>query len=211
LENVLVLNNSYIPIQIINLKRTLKLLFSGKAEIIDIENGIYNSYNFNSWSEVSLLKKEYWDKNKNYNYFDNGNFIFGIPKVIRLLTYNQIPYKVKLSRRNIFLRDNHTCQYCGKKKGLKQLNIDHVIPKSKDGKNTWENLVCSCYDCNFKKANKTLKEAGMKLLNKPKKPSSMFLFKKYSDIILKDEYNEWKSFFPEDFISDLYMSIELKE
>ena len=211
MENVLVLNSSYVPIYVTNLKRTLKLLFKGKAEVISVEDGKFGSYNFSSWEEVSLFRKATWDKHKKYDYFESGKTIFGIPKVIRLISYNKIPVKIKLTRRNIILRDNHTCQYCGKQRTLKDLNIDHVVPKAQNGKNTWENLVCSCVKCNSHKRDRTPKQAGMKLLSEPKKPTVYLMFKRYADIFMNDKYEEWKSFFPEDFLSEMYMSIELQK
>ncbi len=211
-DNVLVLNSSYVPIYVTNIKRTLKLLFKEKAEVISVNNGHFASYNFSSWEEVSLYQKATWDKTKNYDYFarNDGNSIFGVPKVIRLTGYNKVPVKVKLTRRNIILRDNHTCQYCNTKKNLSDLNIDHIVPKSKGGKNTWTNLACSCIKCNSHKRDRTPKQAGMKLLAIPKKPSIYLMFKRYTEIFMSDKYDEWKSFFPEDFLAEMYMTVELK-
>ena len=210
MENILVLNSSYVPIDVANIKRTLKLLLKGKAEVISVENGTFSTYNFSSWEEVSLFQKATWDKYKKYDYFDNSGNIFGIPKVIRLTGYNKVPVKLRLNRRNIIMRDNHTCQYCNKKKNLSDLNIDHIVPKAQGGKNSWENLACSCIKCNSHKRDRTPKQAKMKLLRVPKKPTIYLMFKRYKDIFLNDKYDEWKSFFPEDFLSEIYMSIELK-
>ena len=209
-QNILVLNSSYVPIDVANIQRTLKLLFKGKAEVISVEDGNYATYNFSSWEEVSLFRQATWDKYKNYDYFDNSGNIFGIPKVIRLTGYNKVPVKLRLTRRNIIMRDDHTCQYCGKKKNLSELNIDHIVPKAQGGRNSWVNLACSCIKCNSHKRDRTPKQAGMKLLRHPKKPTIYLMFKRYSEIFLNDKYDEWKSFFPEDFLSEIYMSIELK-
>ncbi|RLD64327.1 MAG: HNH endonuclease [Bacteroidetes bacterium] len=209
-QNILVLNSSYVPIDVANIQRTLKLLFKGKAEVISVEDGNFATYNFSSWEEVSLFRQATWDKYKNYDYFDNSGNIFGIPKVIRLTGYNKVPVKLRLTRRNIIMRDDHTCQYCGKKKNLSELNIDHIVPKAQGGRNSWVNLACSCIKCNSHKRDRTPKQAGMKLLRHPKKPTIYLMFKRYSEIFLNDKYDEWKSFFPEDFLSEIYMSIELK-
>jgi len=210
MNNVLVLNSSYVPIYVTSIKRAFKLLFKDKAEVISVKDGKYLNYNFSSWEEVSLYQKAIWDKYGKYEYFQHNDNVLGIPKIIRLITYNKIPVKVKLTRRNIILRDNHTCQYCNKKKPLSQLNIDHVIPKSKGGKNTWDNLVCSCIKCNSNKRDRTPKQAGMKLLRKPKKPNIYLMFKRYAEIFYNDNYEEWRSFFPDDFLSEMYMTVELK-
>jgi 5-methylcytosine-specific restriction endonuclease McrA len=92
-------------------------------------------------------------------------------KVIRLLEYIRIPFarimSHKPSRNLIHKRDNHTCQYCGVKENL---TIDHILPSSRGGIDSWENLVCCCTSCNAKKGNKTPREAGMQLLKEPKAP-----------------------------------------
>jgi hypothetical protein len=208
--NVLVLNSSYVPIYVTNIKKSMRLLFKDKAEVISVEDGKFANYNFSSWEEVSLFNKAAWDKYGKYNYFEHNKSVLGIPKIIRLTGYNKIPVKIKLSRRNIILRDNHTCQYCNKKFALASLNIDHIQPKSKGGKNSWENLTCSCIKCNSHKRDRTPKQAGMKLLRQPKKPTIFLMFKRYSEIFLNDNFEEWKSFFPEDFLAEIYMTIELK-
>ncbi|MEM7699969.1 MAG: HNH endonuclease, partial [Verrucomicrobiota bacterium] len=78
--------------------------------------------------------------------------------------------EIKLTRQNIFLRDRHVCQYCGKEFPARDLNIDHVIPRDKGGEGTWENLVCSCVRCNTRKANKLPAEARMFPIQEPRKP-----------------------------------------
>lgn len=211
MQQVLVLNSSYLPIDVTSIKHSFKLLCKNKAEVVSIEDGQFANYDFSSWAEVSLFNKDIWEKSKNYDMFGNGENAVGVPKVIRLTGYNKIPVKIRLNRRNIILRDNHTCIYCGKKFTLANLNIDHVEPKSKGGRNSWENLACSCIPCNSRKRDRTPKQAGMKLRWVPKRPTIYLMFKRYSEIFLNDKYEEWKSFFPEDFLSDIYMNIELKE
>ena len=104
-----------------------------------------------------------------------------IPRVIVLLLYDKLPRReVRFSRKNIFERDDYTCQYCGKKPPTKsqalkwmernQLNLDHIVPRSKGGKTTWQNVVASCYQCNSKKGSKTLEELGWKIKTIPQVP-----------------------------------------
>jgi 5-methylcytosine-specific restriction endonuclease McrA len=112
------------------------------------------------------------------------NAIFRIPTVIQFSRYDKLPTaKIHYNRRTIYRRDNNTCQYCGRRPGTKELSIDHVIPRSKGGKTTWENVVVACTECNAYKADRTPEQAGMKLLRQPKKP-------KYNlhpgDVIVKD-------------------------
>ena len=94
-----------------------------------------------------------------------------MPRVILLIIYDRLPKKeVKFTRHNIFERDKNTCQYCGRVFDRKDLNLDHVIPRDRGGPTTWENIVCSCVECNTQKANRTPQEAGMHLVRKPKRP-----------------------------------------
>jgi 5-methylcytosine-specific restriction endonuclease McrA len=111
-------------------------------------------------------------------------------KVIRLLEYIRIPFarimSHKPSRNLIHKRDNHTCQYCGAKEDL---TIDHIIPSSRKGPDSWENLVCCCISCNTKKRNRTPKEAGMQLLREPKAP-----FNKVHLTIHSSNNLDWKTY-----------------
>ena len=102
--------------------------------------------------------------------------IFKLPAVIVLKIYvkNRLT-SVSPKKRNIFWRDANICQYCGNKFHVKELTIDHIIPKSRGGKNTWLNLTTSCMKCNQKKGARTPEEANMKLLSKPYRPSSFLL------------------------------------
>jgi len=112
-----------------------------------------------------------------------------LPSVIRLNSYLRLPYrKIEISRKNIHYRDDFTCQYCGKKS--KELTIDHIIPKSRGGDDSWENLVSCCKACNNKKGDKTPAEAGMKLLSKPYKPNYVMFINK----IVGGHHEEWKPY-----------------
>ncbi|RKZ01275.1 MAG: HNH endonuclease [Candidatus Hydrothermota bacterium] len=139
---VLVLNNNYEPLNISTVRRALRLILLGKAEVIYSYDG-------------ELLRAE--------------KVAFPKPSVIRLLRYVKIRREVPLTKKNILKRDNYTCQYCGRRD--LPLTIDHVIPKRLGGKDTWENLVCACVYCNNRKGDRTPEQAGMKLLRKPRKPS----------------------------------------
>lgn len=113
---------------------------------------------------------------------------YPFPSVIRLHRYLRVPYrKVELSRKNIFRRDAHTCQYCGNKHDL---TLDHILPKSRGGPDTWENLVTACKSCNNIKGNKTPKEAKMTLMNKPSKPHHLIYLKQF----VTNLDDKWKPF-----------------
>lgn len=99
------------------------------------------------------------------------------PSIVRLKAYVRIPYKrVMLSRKNVLRRDRHTCQYCGSKR---RLTIDHVMPKSRGGRDTWENLVAACVPCNNRKGDATPEEAGMELRREPFRPSHVMFIRDF--------------------------------
>ena len=126
-----------------------------------------------------------------------------VPKVIRLLFYDRLPQtRVKFNRRNIFARDESRCQYCGKKFPTPELSLDHVIPRSRGGRTSWENLVCSCTHCNARKGGRLPEEAGLKLVRKPVKPrrSPVIHLK-----LRSGKYQSWKQ-----FLDHAYWSVELK-
>ena len=203
-DRVLVLNKNYQPINVTTVKKALKKVINEKAEIITVEEGRYCNYDFTSWSELSIIKKELEELGEFDDLvIDSEIFKFIVPRVVRILSYDKYPTrKVRLNRKNIYTRDQNTCQYCGKVFKASQLNIDHVFPKSRGGKNTWTNLVCSCQKCNEKKADKTPKEANMKLVRKSIEPKYSAAFK--TDITHK-KYMTWKH-----FISEIYWNIDLE-
>lgn len=204
-DQVLVLNKYYQPINIISVKRALVKLIKQIAEVVTIEDDQYCNYTFNSWAELSQIKKELEEIGQFDEFLiDTENLKFVVPRVIRVLNYDKIPNRtVKLNRRNIYLRDNNTCQYCGKQLPSSKLNIDHVIPRCQNGQNLWTNLVCSCLECNDRKAGRTPKEAKMKLIREPKElkfnPSLRVS-------IHHQKYVTWKY-----FVSCAYWNAELTE
>jgi 5-methylcytosine-specific restriction endonuclease McrA len=137
-------------------------------------NASYEPLNITSWRRAVVLLL----KGKAEQLEFNGQFVysgFPLPSVIRLRHYVRVPYKeIPLTRRNILERDRHTCQYCNYKG--EQLTLDHVIPRSRGGGDTWENLVTACMRCNVKKGNRTPKEASMSLKHLPRKPYSSLHF-----------------------------------
>ena len=108
----------------------------------------------------------------------NGKLVYTnlpVPTVIRLRSYVKIPYKeISLSRRNLLHRDNYTCQYCGDRRH--DLTIDHIVPRSKGGTDSWENVVAACLKCNVKKGDRTPKEANMVMGTTPRRPPSHVYF-----------------------------------
>ena len=160
--SVLVLNRSWIAVHIASLRRALSLVYQGLAHIVSTED--FGTYDFDSWKEISRSAVR--------DYVRAVNFKFKKPEVIRLRYFSGMQRrKVRFSRRNIFQRDDHTCQYCGKRLPERELSLDHVVAGWRGGKSTWDNLVVACLKCNDRKASRSPREAGMTLLDRPKKPN----------------------------------------
>lgn len=137
---VLQLNAAYEPVAFVSARRAFVLLSKGAAVMESV-------------SEVQVR---------------SGHQAHLVPSVIRLSKYRRVPRRTRMiSRRGILTRDKHTCSYCGKEKGGFELTLDHIVPKSRGGPSSWENLVSACQPCNHRKADRTPEEAGMKLLRKP--------------------------------------------
>lgn len=195
-SNVLVLNKSFLPVQVISLKRAFCMLFRGVAKVLDKELRLYD---FSSWSELSATVND-------ERIGLVGRFI-RVPRVIILTQYNKLPKRtIRFSRYNILLRDNFTCQYCGSQLPRSQLNLDHVVPRSRGGRTAWENIVASCHECNRKKGWNLPHEARMKLIRKPTKPNPMLLLPKSERNM---RYKEWLPFL--NIIDFSYWNVELEE
>jgi 5-methylcytosine-specific restriction endonuclease McrA len=158
MDKVLVLNADYTPLNVTSVYRGFNLVVKGKAEILK-----------SGEKPIVTETKEY-----------------SRPLIIRLLNYVKYRiHKLKINRHRIFRRDNYECVYCG---SSKTLTIDHVIPKSGGGENTWVNLVTCCSHCNKVKGNKTPSEVGMKIIQKPFEPSF------FSDAIHPNIESVWTEF-----------------
>lgn len=139
----LLLSQSYEPIKVISWQRAITLLSLGKVEVI-----------------------EEYDRD-----IRTVSVVIKMPAVVRLLrAFRRHKKPVKFSRVNIYARDKYRCQYCGKKAPMKELTYDHVMPRSRGGKTTWTNIVTCCYECNRTKANRTPREARMRLRKEPIQP-----------------------------------------
>ena len=140
MARALVLNATYEPLCVVPIRRALVLVMKEKAEILHVGDGEMRS----------------------------ARQAFPVPSVIRLTYFVRVPYRARasLSRRAVFLRDGHECQYCG----TSAENIDHVQPRSRGGLHVWENVVAACRKCNARKENRTPDEAGMRLRRRPTAP-----------------------------------------
>jgi 5-methylcytosine-specific restriction endonuclease McrA len=144
-DHVLVVNQNYEPLLTTSVRRAIVMVFLGKAQMVESRDG-------RKLRSVSRA--------------------FDEPSIVRLDVYARVPHKqVMLNRRNVIKRDGGVCQYCGTTTG--NMTVDHVIPRLRKGGDIWENLVCACDRCNNRKGNHTPEEAGMSLLNKPRRPSNL--------------------------------------
>jgi len=139
--SVLVLNQNYEPVNVTNARRALTLVMASKAEVLETGHGTLNS----------------------------PSTIVECPSVIRLQYMVRRPKRrIPLTRREVFTRDDYTCQYCGLRS--RDLTLDHVLPRSKGGKHTWDNLVAACGPCNHRKGRHTVEQARMHLRSLPREP-----------------------------------------
>ena len=170
--SVLALNRHYVAVHVFSAPRTFCLLCKGIAEVVHWEDGAFQTYDFENWSELSELKATVGDEDEHDDWVRTVHSRIQVPRVIRLLHYDRVPRNsVKFNRRNIFLRDEHRCQYCSRRLSQQKLSVDHVMPRSRGGGNTWDNVVCACLTCNVRKGGRTPAEAGMHLLRPPVKPA----------------------------------------
>lgn len=181
--NVLVLNRSWAAVHIASVRRAFTLLYIGAARAVHPYE--YSLHNFEDWVELS-------QNGLGGRYVHTPTTRIRVPEVILLSVFNGfIHHEVRFSRQSIFERDRNTCQYCGRHFPRSQLTIDHVLPQSRGGGDTWENLVLACLQCNVKKGNRTPDEADMPLLRHPHKPAWMPHF---GTRVPQDQLMVWRKF-----------------
>ncbi len=170
---VLVLNRFWQPVHTCSVRRAVHLLCLGHAEVVQVEGGEkFRTHDLCSWIDYSGDTMETEEEAVH-----GVRLALRVPKIVVLAVYDRLPrLEVKFTRRNVFLRDKFTCQYCTKVLPEGQLNLDHVMPRDKGGRTTWENIVTSCIRCNTRKANKLPHEANMHPLRKPVAPRWRPLF-----------------------------------
>jgi len=159
---VLVLNQGYEPLNLCRVRRAIVLVYRGKAEVVE-----------NSRGELHSVSQ-----------------VFQIPSVIRVAHMIRPPHhRRKLTKLEVFNRDRYACQYCGRE--TKELTLDHVIPRRRDGEHTWENVVSACIPCNRRKGGRTPEEAGMKLIRRPRAPRSNGFYIPYGYL---HRHGEWQKY-----------------
>jgi len=176
MEQTLLLNASYEPLRIVDWQKAITLWCQGKVEVISVYDRDIRS--------VSVS--------------------FKLPSVIRLLRYIKIRKRfdyVPFSRVNIYARDNYSCQYCGENFSVPELTFDHVVPVSQGGRKDWENIVTSCVTCNRRKGGRTPREAGMRVIHPPRRPTRPPVAR--LTIGLRNAPESWRDY--------LYWNMELDE
>jgi 5-methylcytosine-specific restriction endonuclease McrA len=188
----LVLNRNWQPVNVATVARALVLLWNESARVVDPDD--YQTYTWADWSQLRVR--------------DGDPFIQSIrlrlraPEVIVLANYDRLPSAaVSFSRRNLFKRDHWTCQYCGVQPGADELTIDHVVPRSQGGTSTWENCVLACITCNKRKADRTPREAGLKLRHAPVRPLWKPMYARHTVRI-----ESWSK-----FVSEAYWNVSLEK
>jgi 5-methylcytosine-specific restriction endonuclease McrA len=181
---VLVVNRCFSPVSVVPVRRAMVLLFTGAAQVLDGAD----FFDFRRWRALPIRAD------------DHALPVVGgalrVPRVLHLLRYDRVPrVPVHLTRRNLLLRDHHQCQYCGARPGPRLLDLDHVVPRSRGGADSWENLVVACRPCNLRKGRSTPEEVGMKLSRRPERPR----WTTSAQILLSTRlrFSEWQPFLGE--------------
>jgi 5-methylcytosine-specific restriction endonuclease McrA len=161
MRKVLVLNTTYEPLNVCTQRRAVVLLLKDKAEVVELSTAAYHSERHS----------------------------FRLPLVVRLRSYVSVPRATskRISRRAVFARDHHRCQYCGSDR---HLTVDHVVPRSRGGDDSWENVVAACAPCNLKKGDRPLHTLDMRLVRKPRPPEPFSFVFMYVDEI----HDSWRPY-----------------
>src|SRR2546429_9192276 len=147
--SVLVLNRLYQPVHATRVRRSIIVLYRGAAKAVDAQ---YQTFDFESWAELAVAI--------HHESIGTSSRRLRVPRVILLQAYDHLPRaKVRFSRLNIYARDRNTCQDCGRTPARAELNLDHIVPRSRGGVTSWENAVCSGVPWNLRKGGRTPHEA----------------------------------------------------
>jgi 5-methylcytosine-specific restriction endonuclease McrA len=194
--DVLVLNRQFYAIHITSLRRALTLLYLDHAHVVDQE---YRTYSFEHWRALSEARVDH-----PAGFIRTAAFRLAIPEVIALRVFDRLPMRqVTFTRRNIYDHYGYRCCYCGKKFATENLNLDHVVPRSRNGATNWDNIVTSCIPCNLKKSNRLPEEAGLKLLITPSRPR----WKGSASLVFKSNAKVRQSW--QRFVDNAYWNSEL--
>lgn len=185
---VLVLNRLWQPVNIVGVQRAFSLLIQDHAQVIYTGDKSFRMMDSAAWLELSQEESPEDDE----AYVQTVKLRIRVPKVLLLRSYDQLPVQeVRFNRDSIFERDDYRCQYCGNHFEPVGLNLDHVIPRDRGGKTSWENIVTSCIKCNSRKANRLPHQANMHLIRKPERPR----WRPFISSLIGQEYDDdWNHF-----------------
>lgn len=159
-SQVLVLNRVFQAVQVTTVRKAFSLFYKGHVRAV-LED--YSTWDFENWCDIPVQPHD--------EVVMTPSSAIRVPRVVALKDFDRLPRQdVKFSRHNIYLRDGSRCQYCGHKFPSAELSLDHVVPLSRGGMSSWENVVCACLACNVRKGNRTPHEAGIRLIAPPRKP-----------------------------------------
>ena len=188
---VLVLNSLYQAVQVTGVRRAFRLFYSGRARAL---GGDFVAYDFDNWCDLPASVDD--------PVIRTPTRAIRIPSVIQLVQYDRLPSReVRFTRRNIFYRDRNRCQYCGRVFPQSSLNLDHVVPLSRGGGSNWDNVVCACLPCNTRKGDRLPREAGMRLIRRPRKPAGHPMLRAHW---IGPCPEEWRT-----FLDEAYWNVEL--
>lgn len=189
-SRILVLNRNWQAVNVVGVTRAFGLLFQDRARVINTRGGEFAPMNGEEW----LAYSESVTNPSGYDTVNTIRLRILVPKVLLLRSYDRLPVnEIKFNRENVFIRDNYTCQYTGKRCKPAELTLDHVIPQDRGGRTSWENIVTCRRDINSMKANRLPHEAGLSLLRKPSRPK----IRPFSaQVAVGGIEQEWRSFLP---------------
>jgi len=164
-QGVLVLNRHWTAIHVCSVRRALGLVVEDLAKIVGED---YQTYDFDSWAALSAHVER-----RGNEFIHTPRLKVLLPEVILLVGYQRMqPRTIKFNRKNIYIRNHYTCQYCGAKPPREELTIDHIVPRSRGGRSTWENVALACQKCNARKGSRLIGEIpNMALRKTPKRPN----------------------------------------
>jgi 5-methylcytosine-specific restriction endonuclease McrA len=195
-SSVLVLNRVYQPMHVTSVRRAVTLLYQGVARALDEQ---FRLFDFESWAALAAAVSE--------EAIHTPTRAIRVPRVVVLVAHTHLPrQRVRFSRLNVYARDESTCQYCGRRLPRSELNLDHVLPRSRGGSTSWENVVCSCVACNLRKGGRTPEESGMRLLRAPARPRWTAVFRNATRRAI---YREWRPFLG--LLDAAYWNVELRD
>lgn len=158
---VLVVNRAWFPVHVTTVRRSICMVYRGVAYVVATDT--LQTHGFEDWVGLAEPPAEHW--------IQTPSIPIPVPEVVQLRHYDKVPRHVApFTRRNLYRRDGHTCQYCGRQESSERLSIDHINPKSRGGLTSWENCVLACVRCNAGKADRPLGQSGLRLIRKPRRP-----------------------------------------